>query len=394
VYFGGALGGHVSAKAPTWTTDLEPLDRCPPKSVTEKAPHYAGHCRPAAGRKRAGACDDASEKGMPRVLCNWCGDFVTSCREEQASQARLDEIEKALNDPQSVHFLAARECLEEERAVHAVLEERTLSLRLSPFETDVRIRFGLLDFAVGMLITALLLKGKPTLATNEKVFSGWGKVYGCFVVAGTIATLVTLIYGGIIAEPKMWVGLDSFHVRERTWSFSVVSILGGVMMLSQPVAILWRLSDTAFVPAVEPTNPRGDCGVGSYVTFLHGWTMIGAMIALIPVVLWLRYVRTAPLEHGSVYLMPAVFGLGVVCLLDYRLVRNAIVLRERYRTELTKLGATTAAVENEKPAPDPTISFIGEDWWKLPSLLGGILFAVWAILEWTGSSQTLIDAMR
>src|SRR5688500_17920429 len=82
-----------------WATGLAPLDQCPPKGVTEKAPHDAGNCDPVAGRKRAGACSDASKAGMPERLCNWCGDFITACQKEQASQVRLDQLEKALNDP-------------------------------------------------------------------------------------------------------------------------------------------------------------------------------------------------------------------------------------------------------------------------------------------------------
>jgi len=42
--------------------------------------------------------------------------------------------------------------------------------------------------------------------------------------------------------------------------------------------------------------------------------------------------------------------------------------------------------------PDPTISFIGENWWKLPATLGAIVLALWQILEWTGAAHAIAAA--
>jgi len=47
-----------------------------------------------------------------------------------------------------------------------------------------------------------------------------------------------------------------------------------------------------------------------------------------------------------------------------------------------------------KPAPDPTIPFIGENWWKLPATAGALLVAIWQVLEWSGASRVIIDAVN
>jgi hypothetical protein len=340
-------------------------------------------------------CDRAQKNHMSQNLEKWCEDFGEACRESSISSTRIETFERALGNRHDELYAEARSHLDEERSAKKKLDARVEGLALSPFEVSTRLLFGCVDLLVALISVFLVLgKNRPLLATDEKTFRGWGKVYAAFVAAGSVATVATLVFGGIIVDHKQWVGLDSYDVSQLTWSFGLVSVLGGVLMLSHPVAILFRLGDRAFIPAVNPEDPRGDCGVGSYVTFLHVWTMIGAVIAVTPVVFWLRYLRTAPLAPANIYLVPAFFGLGVVLIVGYRLVRNAVYIRQDYRDALTELGTTTVEVDGKKPAPDPTIPFIGEDWWKLPTLVGGGLVAAWVFLEWTGAAQLVLDAVH
>jgi hypothetical protein len=68
-----------------------------------------------------------------------------------------------------------------------------------------------------------------------------------------------------------------------------------------------------------------------------------------------------------------VAGQILVGWLAVRLVLNAIALRERYRTAIGRLAGTWKDVQALKPAGDPTVAFIGENWWKLPATLGAML---------------------
>ena len=60
---------------------------------------------------------------------------------------------------------------------------------------------------------------------------------------------------------------------------------------------------------------------------------------------------------------------------------------------LAELGSSWAEVEALKPASDPTVPFIGENWWKLPATLGGLLLALWGVLESTGAARVLVDTL-
>lgn len=43
---------------------------------------------------------------------------------------------------------------------------------------------------------------------------------------------------------------------------------------------------------------------------------------------------------------------------------------------------------------DPTLSFLGSAWWKLPATIGAALASIWALLEGLGLSKIILSALR
>ena len=124
------------------------------------------------------------------------------------------------------------------------------------------------------------------------------------------------------------------------------------------------------------------------------WTMLAFAFVLAPIVVWIRYVDAHDAEAALHYLMPVFVSVILTVALVARLVRNGVELRVRYRAALAELGKTWTEIDALKPAPDPTIAFIGADWWKLPATLGSLAFAAWGVLEWTGASSRVVSLFR
>jgi hypothetical protein len=103
-------------------------------------------------------------------------------------------------------------------------------------------------------------------------------------------------------------------------------------------------------------------------------------------VLLLKYVADMEDSFSHVRLL---YGLGygiVISLIVVRLVTNAVILRMRCREAIVDWNRGEA----EKVPVDPTISFLGTDWWKLPAMIGVSLASIWALLEFTGLSKLIV----
>jgi len=97
-------------------------------------------------------------------------------------------------------------------------------------------------------------------------------------------------------------------------------------------------------------------------------------------------------RHTRTYLAPVAAALVLTALLVGRLVTNAIRLRAAYHKAIAATATTWDPDEARKWPPDPTIPFIGENWWKLPATFAAIAFALWQILEWTGAAHAIAAA--
>jgi hypothetical protein len=96
-----------------------------------------------------------------------------------------------------------------------------------------------------------------------------------------------------------------------------------------------------------------------------------------------RFARLADQEH---HLKVERYEIGVR--IAFGLVDIVIALLAT--SFLVRAGRSN--LSRDITGPDPTIPFIGENWWKLPATLGTILLALWQVLEWTGAAQAIADA--
>jgi hypothetical protein len=313
------------------------------------------------------------------------------------SRLRQCLLERALTDSGAPPFAEARQRLDEERETARALAARERRLQFRPLKVTDRIVLGAIDAAISLLAIVLLLRtARPILGRpGVRPFAGWPLVYALFVAIAATVVFATMYYGGVALKEKTWVGTDSFIASPAAWAWTLVSLIGVVLMFAQPMALTWLLSRTSLTPTeLQPLDPEGECGVGGYVTFLHTWTIIAVALLLVPAVVLIRVASAEQEWSQPVYLVPPIAGAVLTGVLVYRLVRNAIVLRLRYSRALGSLAATWDEVQKLKPAPDPTIPFIGENWWKLPATLGSLFVALWGVLEWTGAAKALIELVR
>ena len=70
---------------------------------------------------------------------------------------------------------------------------------------------------------------------------------------------------------------------------------------------------------------------------------------------------------------------------------GTLEVRGMYHRKLKTPGASWQEIQARKPPPDPTIIFLGEHWWKLPSIALAVLAALWWVLERIGVSGFLLQ---
>jgi hypothetical protein len=134
--------------------------------------------------------------------------------------------------------------------------------------------------------------------------------------------------------------------------------------------------------------------VGLYVRFLHIWTIVALGAPLVVTIAWIRFAQAGQERFDAFYLIPVLAGAVTNGLLGGRLVRNALIVRHRYELGRGELGKTWAEVESKKPPPDPTASFLGEDWWRLPATFAGLFVGLWTVLEWARVTDVISAALK
>jgi hypothetical protein len=328
----------------------------------------------------------------------WLSARKETCRQWALSLTRISRLEDALTDQEGPTFAEARERLEQERVVETSLRARAERLLLRSPSSEVPKRTGLLllDMVVVLLARWLLLStGRWCTARSEEVFEGWARPYVGLVAFGFAVAVATTASTAFFQTSKTWVSWDSFVVSPLAWGAGVSVFLGLCLVFAWPMTILYCLGRKENVPArLDLTHPDGMSGVGLYVRFLHLWTMLVLGIPLVITIGWVRFADGGQTSFDSIYLAPVLAGAATNLLLGGRLVRNALILRHRYEDERAMLGTTWAEVGAKKPAPDPTVAFLGENWWRLPATFAGMFAGLWAVLEWARVAQIISAALR
>jgi hypothetical protein len=191
----------------------------------------------------------------------------------------------------------------------------------------------------------------------------------------------------VLATEKTAFGWDSFCVTPDAFIVKELALISFGFVAAAPFTMLWCLSRINYIPKPDPDARDGKFGGGRYVEFLQTWTWWLILAPSTLGILWIQFIG-----KKEIFLYPArlLHGLGVgfiVIIIILKMIRNAIILRFRcYETLLT------IKYDNIDMIPkDPTIDFLGTNWWKLPATVSVSLVSIWAILEWFGIAKSIKD---
>jgi len=205
------------------------------------------------------------------------------------------------------------------------------------------------------------------------------------------ATMITSeLFTSVFATEKTWFGYNSFCVTPSAFIVKCIAFVFFGFVASTPFTVLWCLSRRDFIPNLDPLAPDGKFGAERYVEFLQTWTLWLILAPSALGIFFFRYVVEMETVFSPVRLLYGC-GIGIVILfIVVRLITNAIILRFRCRDALVdqKLG------EADRVPIDPTISFLGTDWWKLPAMITVSLTSIWALLEFIGLSKIIVSIIQ
>lgn len=383
VYLMGMFG--VAIPDPPWYRTLRTVSAGCPDLVEIQSSHSELPGDTAAIRK---ALRESRER-----LPYWFGERVRVADDCARSLRRQYELQRVADRPTATSFADAAQRLDEERTRYAALSQHEQRLTLSGYDLDSRIVLGAIDLLLAwLMVKGLLRSGKQIIGEHHvQIMTRWRSVQYAILAFSVVITVATLCLT-IDPSHKISIGSDSWVVRPLTWGSTLLSMIGNDMIFSVPATLLWLLGARDFAPTqVQPLASDGQCGVGDYVSFLHVWTILAFAVGLVPTVLWIRHMSAPDTPFVFAYLVPIIAGQLVIATLAARLVYNAILLRGLYRAAIQRIATTWAEIERVKPAPDPTIPFVGENWWRLPATLGALLLVIWQVLELTGASRVILS---
>lgn len=312
------------------------------------------------------------------------------------SDTRVQEFEKALVDKSSPYFAVSREKIEEEEGIKNKLSQQISDLQITSLAgakvIPLLIAYVVIAFGVGRLV--LIHGSKAILVPSKATLKDWSQPYWLLVLIPFIANMFTDLKASVWSVNKSWFSWDSFCICPGAWGFdSLITTFAVFMAVGYPASLLWCFSRKAYLPTKMSADAKdGAWGVGSYVLFLQTWATLAAFLLLIPPLLWIQFAAVAH-QISAIYFLPLATLLGVVAIVDYRLIRNAVCIRLLYSEEMEKLGTTWSEIQSHNPPGDPTKNFLGEQWWSLPAIILSILGLLWIVVEWLGAGAPIVRFM-
>lgn len=313
----------------------------------------------------------------------------------KTSANRTVEFNKALSNPENPAFVGARTAISFEENLTRDFEREQKSLEVETLGAFLPL------FAIGLLLVVLIALMAARLAAWQGLAavgawsrSGewkWRTPYWLAVVLVFGAHAAREIFTSILTtKDKSWFAWSSFCISSGAWGLMLVVALGFAMIVAYPATILWHFGSRSNRPTtLDWTHRDGQWGVGSYVLFLQTWAILSFVFLIVPVALWLKALINDPRLSRAYLLTSSVLFVSVLAI-SGRMVRNAIAIRRTYHAELRRLGKTWQDIQEKKPPPDPTSNFLGDHWWKLPTVILGTFALLWLIVEKIGVSDLLI----
>jgi hypothetical protein len=314
----------------------------------------------------------------------------------QDSERRLALLNEALTDPSNPAFAGARMAIDAEEKVRDKLRRDRKGVMVEPLADAIpTLVAGLLLITVFAFVAARLAARHGLDAVGPWDCKGkpfaWERSYWSWFAISFVPHAIREVGTSIFSVEKSWFGASSFCISSLAWGLMLVTALGVSMVIAYPASILWQFSSRDHQPTtMDIGHPDGQWGVGRYVLFLQTWSMLCLFFVLLPSALWLR----AFVEHPGFsrwYLIPGAVLFLSASVISGRMVSNAVEVRGMYHRKLKTPGASWQEIQARKPPPDPTIIFLGEHWWKLPSIALAVLAALWWVLERIGVSGFLLQ---
>ena len=318
--------------------------------------------------------------------------------ELQQAIARLAILDKALTDESHRAFIPARDEIKTEKAVINRLEARIKGLEIPEVRPELLwiVPALFLPFVLAALIAYFMLKDFRWIMDKKKrKIIRWIWPYVTTVAILTLASTTESIFTSVwLLEDKGWFSWNSYCVAPLSFWLMRVAFLGAWLSLAFPVTLFYCAGRKKHIPDVRLMHPDGLCGVGEYINRLRKWTLLGSLAVVLPLIIWLKIVMQ---KHGGFsvgYLLTPTIEITGVLFLILKMAINAMKIRARYYAERTKLGNDWAEVASKKPPPDPTLSFVGTEWWKLPTVVYPVLASGWFLAEMLGVAQIILQQFR
>ena len=299
-----------------------------------------------------------------------------------ASQKRKKIFEGALRDTINPYFSTARKGLLEEEEVVKKLQQEAELYRVHSFKESRMLIFWnffvpfLLSFVAGRL---MLIHYARSIGVGEIV--KWKTTYTVFSILGASSIILTQVVTSVFSiHGPIWFGWMSFCISPWAWFSMWLSFIGLGMAVAYPSTIIWCYSRSCMRPkSLDFQSPYGSCGVGSYVLFLQTWSVLIFIFVILGSVVYIDIDSIAG-RFSFWYAVPPALLMACAFLVGSRLVWNGVCIRLEYQKQLISLGRTRD-IQALKLPPDPTIGFLGDNWWKLPATIIGAFTVMWTIAQ-------------
>jgi hypothetical protein len=316
-------------------------------------------------------------------------------KERDVYAKRRVDLEGALVDSKNPAFLGAPAALEVEEARGRSIASKLKALKVESIDEFMpKLVIGVVLVSVFAFLTARLAAAHGVWALGGKWSLGkdtgrWRLPYWAIVTTIFIVHGAREVFTSVFTRDKSWLVWCSFCVSTWAWAFMLVTALGFAMVTAYPATILWHFGrDTNRPEKLNSADKDGQWGVGRYVSFLQAWSNLSLALFALPASLWLRAYRD-DLHLQLPYLLTGAALFAAVLIVIGRFIRNAIKLRQAYKKKVLEAGKDWHQIQEAKLPPDPTIDFIGENWWKLPAVISSIFALSWLIATQVGVSDFL-----
>jgi len=324
-------------------------------------------------------------------------DRVTKFRnEESISKKRLISLSIILKDTTRTEYAVVRSSIAEEEEIRRLNNLQLKALSVQSVKTSLLFIVSsiLLTMIVSLAGVYLIQKHSakvPSLSSNLLVSR---KTY--WVIVGTIfgAMVLREVITSVLAIEKSWYIFFSFCVSTGAWIASLVLRFGLAMLIAMPLALLWLYSASDRCPksSIYLDANDGQCGVGEYMLFVQAWAVL-PVIAVIMVNGLIFQFFVDELRISLAYMIESTVLMVLFIIVAIRFVLRAKDIRETYKSILRRRGTKWLDIVATMPAPDPTMKFIGEHWWRLPAVVFGFIGVLWGLLEWFGLARLIRDLL-